>query len=334
MESSNRSPTKWSAFHTFASPRLRANWESLESSRHSGRLTMAETLWIVVITMGVANMRSAVLVHRDIEWYCLHFLVVWQPVHASLKYSSRFNDHDMSHLLLHAAFTVGMAVQTAYLHHELHGFALATAALHALVAAAHVRVACRLPDARTFCVFRAAESAAAAALFVRLACSSGLQAAAAAARPEELHERRWLYAALLIEPLGTLSFRLATALVERRSLLHAMNVVGSDDTPTAPPPPPVAAAPRGVGGGVDGGSLGGSLGGRCGATPPRRPARVSAPDDDPSPPESPHRVLAQNVDIYLMQHGSSVGCTTSGRLHGARAPPFSQSARPAVLPRR
>lgn len=66
--------------------------------RHSGRVTTQESLWVVVITMGVAGMRSDVLVHRDLEWYALHFFVIWQPVRETIKYSSRFGDQDTAHL--------------------------------------------------------------------------------------------------------------------------------------------------------------------------------------------------------------------------------------------
>ena len=70
-------------------PRLRFDWQYLEEERaHAGRVTTEEVLWVVIITMGVAAMRSEILVDHDVEWYVLHFFCFIRVVSAALKYAS------------------------------------------------------------------------------------------------------------------------------------------------------------------------------------------------------------------------------------------------------
>ena len=204
----SESPGRWSSIDQFARPRLRTSWQSINVPGSSGRFTTAETLWVVIITMGVAGMRSDVLMRCDIEWYVLHFFVLWQPVYHSIKYSARFNDHDLAHVLLWTCFTIGMVLQIAFLDHDRRGYACATCFLHMLLAAAHLRVAHGLPEARAFCYFCAAESIAAAALFGALL---GLDLAHISEAP---HERLLLYCSMAFDPLSTLTFRAASFAVE------------------------------------------------------------------------------------------------------------------------
>ena len=152
-----------SAHWRWQKPRLRLDWQHLESERmHAGQVSTDEVLWVVIITMGVAGMRSEILVDLDVEWYVLHFFCFVRVVSAALKYSSRFNDHDLAHQMLWAAFTVGLLLQIAFLDHDMRGFAMCTSLLYCLIAAAHLRVACLLPRGRVFCYCAAGQTLTAA----------------------------------------------------------------------------------------------------------------------------------------------------------------------------
>ena len=60
----------------FAKPRLRMDWAHRHENT-AGRVTRQETLWTVIVTMGVAASRDNILHERGIQWYFLHFYVLW-----------------------------------------------------------------------------------------------------------------------------------------------------------------------------------------------------------------------------------------------------------------
>ena len=91
-------------------PRLRKDWEDIESECILGaHATVWETLWVVIFTMAVANMRNQELQGcHDMEWYALHFLVFYGVSFASIRYATRFNDEDTFHTLFWVAFLFGI----------------------------------------------------------------------------------------------------------------------------------------------------------------------------------------------------------------------------------
>ena len=96
----------------WSKPRLRFDWKHLKENRtHEAHVQKEEVLWVVIITMGVAGMRTDILNDQDVEWYALHFFCFVRVVSASMKYASRFNDHDLAHQTLWALFTVGLLFQ-------------------------------------------------------------------------------------------------------------------------------------------------------------------------------------------------------------------------------
>ena len=96
----------------WSQPRLRFDWKHLKENRtHEAHVQKEEVLWVVIITMGVAGMRADILNDQDVEWYALHFFCFVRVVSASMKYASRFNDHDLAHQMLWALFTVGLLFQ-------------------------------------------------------------------------------------------------------------------------------------------------------------------------------------------------------------------------------
>jgi len=189
-------------------PRLRrtsSDWAESRSKLEAGQVTTEESLWVVIFTMGVAGMRNQVLADMDVEWYVLHFFCFWYVVMASINYSSRFNDNDVFHKVLWAAFTMGMAGQVAFLDHSMRGFCIATIFLYALAAGAHLRVAWHLPATRVFCCYEATKCLAAAGALSAIAAGPPLHST----ETNLVHGRMekdllWVHA--LIDPCGALFF--------------------------------------------------------------------------------------------------------------------------------
>jgi len=212
MRPHQKSSVSFTPHWRWQQPRLRFDWQHLEENRtHEAHVTTDEVLWVVIITMGVAGMRTEILESHDVDWYVLHFFCFVRIVTSSMKYASRFNDHDLAHQVLWAAFTVGLLLLIAYLNHQRTGFGAATCLLYCLIAAAHVRVACLLPRARVFCFFAAAENLLAASIFAALALDEDAL----------LPERALLTAHIAIEPVCALTLKLAADHAERRQLADA-----------------------------------------------------------------------------------------------------------------
>ena len=151
-------------------PELRIDWTTVGRDRIlGGRVTAEESLWGVIITMGIAGSRASILETQDIEWLTLHFFCLWGVVASSIHYSARFNNADAFHRIMWALFLLGLAGQISFLDHSLPGFAGATAFLYALVAAAFLRVALLSRRRRKFCLYWAASNLGACCLLLLLA---------------------------------------------------------------------------------------------------------------------------------------------------------------------
>mmetsp|Transcript_82305 Transcript_82305/g.266464 ORF Transcript_82305/g.266464 Transcript_82305/m.266464 type:complete len:914 (+) Transcript_82305:60-2801(+) len=181
-------------------PTLRVDWERLlgpEQDHLRGQVTVQERLWGVIVTMGIAGMRTQVLLDGDITWYVLNFFCFYDAVMASIMYSTRFNDTDIFHHFLWALFTLGMAGQAAYLNQDMHGFALCTGFLYLLLGVALLRVGLWLPRARFLALHDAAYCLFGAAILGSL-------------HRDEFHDAAWRRTLLaghaLLRPLGFLSF--------------------------------------------------------------------------------------------------------------------------------
>lgn len=132
-------------------PRLRGDWEKRltpDQDHLRGQVTTQERLWGVLVTMGIAGMRTQVLLDGDVLWYVLMFFCFYDTVMASIMYSSRFNDTDIFHRTLWSAFAFGMAGQNACLNEDLRGVAACTGFMYFLIACGQLRVAVYLPKAR------------------------------------------------------------------------------------------------------------------------------------------------------------------------------------------
>ena len=151
-------------------PQLRIEWTTLGRDRIlAGRVMAEESLWGVIITMGIAGSRASILETQDTEWLTLHFFCLWGVVASSIHYSARFNNADAFHRIMWALFLLGLAGQISFLDHSLPGFAGATAFLYALVAAAFLRVALLSQRSRKFCLYWAASNLSACCLLLLLA---------------------------------------------------------------------------------------------------------------------------------------------------------------------
>lgn len=151
-------------------PLLRKDWERLEGAdRLGGRVTAEEALWVVIVTMGIAEARDNIMETMDLEWLVLHFFCLWGVVASSITYSARFNNADLFHGLLWALFLFGLAAQISFLDDSLVGFAGATGFLYILMAAAFARVAVLSRRSRTFSLFWMGSNLCVASLFVLLA---------------------------------------------------------------------------------------------------------------------------------------------------------------------
>ncbi|KAL1515839.1 hypothetical protein AB1Y20_002455 [Prymnesium parvum] len=200
-----------SAYWLWQKPRLRVDWQHLEAERsHDAHVTTEEVLWVVIITMGVAAMRTRILDDEDVQWYILHFFCFVRVVSSSIKYAARFNDHDLAHQTLWGFFSLGLLLQIAYVDHSMTGFAAATCALYGTIAAAHLRVACLLPRAAYFCLFAMAENLIAASIFVAIILDL-----------RQINERALLVLHIFLEPLFALLFKVLTGHVERSQLSAA-----------------------------------------------------------------------------------------------------------------
>eukprot|EP00966_Prymnesium_polylepis_P012703 291963-Prymnesium_polylepis.1 len=96
MRPHQKSSVSFTPHWRWQQPRLRFDWQHLEENRtHEAHVTTDEVLWVVIITMGVAGMRTEILESHDVDWYVLHFFCFVRIVTSSMKYASRFNDHDL-----------------------------------------------------------------------------------------------------------------------------------------------------------------------------------------------------------------------------------------------
>lgn len=188
------SSRNWSLF---GQVRLRKDWQDLaKTDPLLGRVTREESLWGVIVTMGIAGMRDGIMVNHDIEWYVLHFFCFWGAMSASVMYSTRFNDVDEFHSLLWTGFLLGMFGQVAFLDNSMRGFAGSTCFLYVLFAAANFRSAVYLPRARVFCGVFGSMCVLAALIFAVIA--SGLIPASS--------ERALLRLHFFLEPVAVLIF--------------------------------------------------------------------------------------------------------------------------------
>ena len=179
-------------------PRLRKQWQSSEAQDAlAGRVTQEEKLWVVLVTMGVAAMRSKFVYTSDLEWWLLHALVFVGIVFSSTSYCCNFNDTDLFHQALWALWLAGLLSMIACVDVSLPGFAGSTAFLYGLMTVARLRVAVRLPRARPLSLFFAVSSGTSVLLFAALALY-----------PERVgaYERRLLWGSAAIEPGATLAF--------------------------------------------------------------------------------------------------------------------------------
>ncbi|CAK9058643.1 unnamed protein product [Durusdinium trenchii] len=155
-------------------PRIRTDWEQIIDGEDPlcGRVTTQEAQWAVVVTMGISSMREKLLAKEELLWYTLSFYCFWGVVMASINYSSRFNDDDSFHKVFWGAFLVLMALQVAYLNHDMSGLAMATAGLYLLVSIAHLRVGWFLRRARAICFCLGLQTFLGGVLFVVIAILS------------------------------------------------------------------------------------------------------------------------------------------------------------------
>lgn len=156
-------------------PLLRVDWErrlSPDQDHLKGQVTSQEKVWGVLVTMGIAGMRAQVFKDHDIRGYLLHFACFYDPVMASIMYSTRYNDTDFFHRTLWALFTLGMAGQTAYLNQDIHRFAAFTGFLYGLICGSQFRTAWRIPRARFLAFHDALWNMFAVALFAVVSLTS------------------------------------------------------------------------------------------------------------------------------------------------------------------
>eukprot|EP00440_Ansanella_granifera_P075942 gb/GFBE01082412.1/.p1 GENE.gb/GFBE01082412.1/~~gb/GFBE01082412.1/.p1 ORF type:complete len:862 (+),score=151.39 gb/GFBE01082412.1/:1-2586(+) len=188
----------------FRAPRLREDWATNQASDPlSGQVTHEESLWGVIVTMGICGVRDKILVDHDLQCYVLHFFCFWGVMSTSRNYAGRFNDTDGFHKLLWAFFTLGMIGQCAFLNHSERGFAASTGFLHMLLAVAHARAAWYLPRVRFFCACYGAWSLVALAIFAVIASQE-----AASVDSSTVSGLLWLNA--FLEPMVMVPYAFAT----------------------------------------------------------------------------------------------------------------------------